>query len=103
MNTDPSRPKLGQDAGRGGGRARHIFARVLTVAAGAAVLIGAIAVSIVVFAFVFAGLLVFGIYFWWRMRGLRKQMQATHAASANDDVIEGEVIRRSGKDGRPDA
>lgn len=103
MNTDPSRPQLGHDAGRAGNRARSVFARVLTIAAGAAILIGAIAVSIVVFAIVLAGLLVFGIYFWWRMRSLRKLMQATQPPSANGNIIEGEVIRRPGKDDHPGA
>ena len=115
MDTDPSTPKLGRDGGQTGSRVRSLFARVLTLVAGAAVLAGAIAVSIVVFAIVFTGLAVVGIWFWWRMRRLRKQMQTLQPGPGpgpgpglgpmrtpvDDNVIEGEVIRRPRKDDRP--
>ena len=102
MNPDPSRPTLGHDRTHSGARARKLFARVLTITAGVAVLIGAVAVSIVVFAIALTGLLIFGLYFWWRTRHVRRQLQAMRARPANDDVIEGEVIRHPRKDDHRD-
>jgi hypothetical protein len=115
MHPDSPRPKLGHDSGPGT-RVRNLFARVLTVAAGVAVLIGAVAISIVVFAVLLTVLVGFGLYFWWRTRHVRRQLQEmmnaraangaangyTNARSnaganpgAQGDVIEGEVIGRS--------
>jgi len=104
MNTDPLRPRLGHDA-PAGARIRNLFARALTITAGAAVLVAAVAVSVVVFAVVLTGLLLLGIYFWWRTRHVRRQLQSMRSMqtpSANDDVIEGEVIRRPRKDDHRD-
>jgi len=95
-------PQLGYGAAGRRGGSSGLLARILSVAAGAVVLIGAIAISIVVFAFVLAGVLITGGYLWWKTRNVRKQMKAqmqAHAQServhrGDDDVIEGEVIRK---------
>ncbi len=101
-------PQLGQPGGRPGGRrpSSGLLARILTIAAGALVLIGAIAVSLVVFAVLLVVVLGVGIYFWWKTRHVRKQMreqmqmgeqmrrQAPPNPRADGDVIEGEVIRK---------
>jgi Flp pilus assembly protein TadB len=95
-------PQLGYGAtGRRGGTP-GLLARILSVAAGALVLVGAIAISIVVFAVVLAGVLLTGGYLWWKTRNVRKQMHAQMQAHAESqrvhrgegDVIEGEVIRK---------
>jgi uncharacterized protein HemX len=72
-------------------------AKVVAVAIGVLVLAGAVAVSIVVFAVILAVLLGFGIYAWWKIRQFRKHLEAQReqAPRWHDNVIEGEVIRRS--------
>jgi hypothetical protein len=91
MYENGERPQLGYRDGRFGRRGPGLLTKIIAVASGALVLAGAVAISIVVFAFALAGVLLFGIYFWWKTRNLRKQMRAQRR---DDDVIEGEVIRK---------
>ncbi|MGH8178332.1 MAG: hypothetical protein ACREV5_18905 [Steroidobacter sp.] len=90
MQIDNERQKLGYRSGSFRWRVQGLVVRVLAVAAGAVLLLGAIAVSIVLFAVALTGVLAFGGYFWWKTRDLRKQMRAR---MADGDVIEGEVVR----------
>lgn len=90
MRFDEALSKLGYRGGRLGARAPSYLARALAVVAGAVLLVGAVAISIVVLAVTLTGLLVLGIYLWWRTRELRRQMRARRPDGA---VIEGEVIR----------
>jgi Flp pilus assembly protein TadB len=96
-------PQLGH---RGGSRrpSAGLLARILTVATGALVLIGAIAVSIVVFAVALVVILGVGIYLWWNTRKVRKHLREQMSAQTqgqppppryeDDNVIEGEVVRK---------
>jgi O-antigen/teichoic acid export membrane protein len=92
-------PQLGHRSGRL--RRSGLLTRILAVAGGALVLIGAIAISIVVFAVVLVVVLLFGLYLWWKTRNVRKQVreqmkarEPMHAPRAEGSVIEGEVIRK---------
>lgn len=87
--------------GRRRGFSPGLLTRILTVAAGTVVLIGAVAISFVVFVAVLAVLLVFGIYLWWKTRPIRRQLEerlnaqrAAGADAARGETIEGEVIRK---------
>lgn len=75
-----------------------LVTRILTVAATTLVLIGAVAISFVVFVIVLAALLVFGLYLWWKTRHFRRQLQEQFNAQRPEpprgDIIEGEVIRK---------
>lgn len=95
MQTNEERPKPGYRGRRFGSRAPSLLARILAVTAAAVLLIGAVAISIVLFAVTLTGLLVFGLYLWWKTRDLREQIRS---GSPGGNVIEGEVIRR----GQPD-
>jgi ABC-type nickel/cobalt efflux system permease component RcnA len=82
--------KLGYH-GRGvGSRAQGVIAKTLAVVAAGLLIASAIAVSLVLFVIALSGLLVFGLYLWWKTRELRKQMRSR---PGQGDVIEGEVIR----------
>ncbi|MEJ1962105.1 MAG: hypothetical protein WDO56_11415 [Gammaproteobacteria bacterium] len=104
---DDERLRLrGRRSGRPG---PGLLTRIVAVIGGALVLVGAIAISIVVFAVVAAIVLVAGLYLWWKTRDLRKQMQArmdernTRALPREQprgEVIEGEFAR---KDDPPDS
>jgi Flp pilus assembly protein TadB len=90
MQFDPQRPQL-RHGGTPGSRAQAIVVRVLTAVAAAVALVGAIAMSIVVFAIALTALFVLGLYFWWKLRQLRRR---TISQPAHDDVIEGVVVRK---------
>ncbi|MFL6618038.1 MAG: hypothetical protein ACJ8MH_05525 [Povalibacter sp.] len=78
------------------------IAKVAAVAVGALMLAGAIAVSIVVFAGVLVAVVAAGLYVWWKVRKIRKQIEAQQSepsARWHGDVIEGEVIREHRNDG----
>lgn len=90
MQFDPQRPQL-RHAGTPGSRVQSIVVRVLTALAAAVALVGAIAMSLVVFAIALTALCVFGLYFWWKLRQLRRQAPSR---PRQDDVIEGVVVRR---------
>jgi hypothetical protein len=95
LQNNPERPRLGYRDGRFGVRAPSLLTKVLAVVGGALVLVGAIAVSLVLFAIVLTGVVVFGTYLWWKTRDLRKQLRA-RADEAS--IIEGEVIRDPSRD-----
>jgi len=90
MQFDPQRPQIGYRA-TPGSRAQGIVVKALTAVAAAVALVGAIAMSIVVFAVVLTALCVFGLYVWWKLRQLRRQAPSR---PAQDDVIEGVVVRK---------
>ncbi len=69
---------------------KNFFARVIAIAAGTALFVGAFLFSVVFFAVTFAVALVFVGFFLWRTRHLRRQMRRQFDQR---DVIEGEVIR----------
>ena len=75
-----------------------LFTRILAVAAGALVLVGAVAISFVVFVIALAAILVIGLYIWWKTRHfrrqLREQLNAQRPDTPRGDIIEGEVISR---------
>jgi hypothetical protein len=101
-NREP--PQLEYRNGRAGGRRPGLLTKILAVAGSVVVLAGAIAVSIVVFAVALAGVVLFGLYVWWKTRDLRKQMRAQHYGSGSvvdDNVIEGEVIRKDEPSRKP--
>ena len=67
-------------------------------------LIGAVAISFVVFVVVLAALLVIGLYLWWKTRHFRRQLaeqlnaNAQRPGAPRGETIEGEVIRRHDSD-----
>lgn len=71
-------------------RTPGLLSRILTTVAGIVVIVGAFAVSLVVFAAVAAATLVVGSYLWWKTRTLRRQMREQPPGGR---IIEGEVIR----------
>jgi UPF0716 family protein affecting phage T7 exclusion len=80
-----------------------LLTRILTVAAGALVLIGAVAISFVVFVIVLAALLVIGLYLWWKTRHFRRQLKEQldaqrPPATPPGDTIEGEFTRKDDPD-----
>lgn len=95
MNQNDDRPQLAWGGRHFGLRRPGLLTRILAFAAGVVVLAAAVAISIVVFAVVLAALLLFGIYVWWKTRDLRRQMRAQRA---DNDVIEGEFIRKDDPD-----
>jgi hypothetical protein len=98
MQEDGERPQLSYRDARFRRRTPRLLTKIIAVAGGALVLAGAVAISIVVFAFALAGVVLFAIYFWWKTRSLRKQMREQRR---DDDVIEGEVIRKEESPPRP--
>lgn len=90
MQFDDDRRRLGHSGSTLGSRAQGILMKVLAVAASAVLLLGAIAVSMVLFAVALAALLVFAAYIWWRTRELRRQIRERQR---NSEPIEGEIIR----------
>jgi hypothetical protein len=93
MPVNPEIPKLDHRGRRSGPGAPGLLTKVLAVVVGAALLVGAVAVSFVLFAVALAGILIFGIYVWWKTRHLRKELsRELSARSQGGTVIEGEVI-----------
>ena len=81
-----------------GWRPPGLLARVLAFIGSIIVLIGAVAVSLVLFAVALTVLVAFGAYVWWKTRDFRR---ALREAAQNADrmegggrIIEGEVIYR---------
>jgi hypothetical protein len=97
VQEDGQRPQLTHRGRRSGGWS-GLLTRILAVAGGLLVLAGAVAISLVVFAVALAGLLLFGLWFWWKKRDVIKQMRQMHAQMRrpspydNGNVIEGEVV-----------
>ncbi len=68
-------------------------------------LIGAVAISFVVFVIVLTALLVIGLYVWWKTRHLRRQLEERlntpqRSGAARGETIEGEVINKRESDPR---
>lgn len=76
-----------------------LLGKVVTIAAGAVLLVAVFTVSLLVFAIVAtAGLLILG-YLWWKTRDLRKQIrEQMRERRPGERVIEGEVIREAACD-----
>lgn len=70
-----------------------LLGRLLTIAAGAVLMVAAFMFSLLVFAVALAGGLLVGGYLWWKTRELRKQMREP---PPDGRVIEGEAIRDDG-------
>jgi len=71
-------------------RAQGLLVKAAIVLGTGVVFVSAIAVSLALFAIALASLCVFGGYFWWKTRHIRKQLRTRFE---DDDVIEGVVIR----------
>jgi hypothetical protein len=100
-NREP--PHLEYRNGRAGRRPPGLLTKILAVAGSLVVLAGAIAISLVVFAVALAGVVLFGLYVWWKTRDLRKQLRAQRYGGGvvDDNVIEGEVIRKDEPSRKP--
>lgn len=74
-----------------------VLRKLVAGVVGAAILVGAFMLSVVVLAAVAVAGLVGGTWLWWRTRELRKRIREQAAARAQTDghIIEGEVIRDS--------
>lgn len=83
----PDREPLGLE--NGGRRPPTLLTKILAVAASAVVLIGAVAISFVLFTIALAVLVAFGVYVWWKTRHLRRQLRTEFPKEGT--VIEGEV------------
>jgi hypothetical protein len=81
----------------GGRQFPSLLTKVLAVAASIVVLIGAIAISFVLFTAALTVIVAFGIYLWWKTRHLRRQLR--EGVPPGGTVIEGEVTRREDVDG----
>jgi hypothetical protein len=99
VQDNPAPPQLPHHARRSGTGWSAIVTRILAVAGGLLVLAGAVAISLVVFAVALTGVLLFGLWFWWKKRDVIKQMRAQMRTPPpspydNGNVIEGEVISK---------
>jgi membrane protein implicated in regulation of membrane protease activity len=90
MPTLPENPKLDYRGRWFGPRVSGLLTKALAVAVGVTLLIGAVAISFVLFAVALTGLLILGIYVWWKTRELRRELKSR---MRRGDVIEGEVVR----------
>ena len=84
-----------------------VFAQVVTAIVGVVVLIGAAMFSLVFLAVIAVAGLIFWIYFWWKTRAIRAQIEQQMRAQAQyrsadpqaaapaseGDVIDGEAVR----------
>lgn len=89
MSFDQERMRLGY-RGSVASRAWNVVAKTLTVGFAGILLVSAIAMSIVLFAIGLAALCIFGAYFWWKTRHLRKQLRTQ---LERGDAIDGVVVR----------
>jgi Flp pilus assembly protein TadB len=98
---DPRLPPPLQ-SGRRRSSSPGLLTRILTVVAGTLVLVGAVAISFVVFVIVLTALLVIGLYLWWKTRHVRRQLaeqlNAQRSSAPRGETIEGEVIRKHESD-----
>lgn len=105
MQIDDEHAKLTYGGSSLGARVQRVLVKGLAVAASLIVLFSAIAISVVLFVVVLAGILAFGFVFWWKTRELRKQMRSHQwnpgqrtAGLWDASVIEGEVVRDDSSD-----
>jgi hypothetical protein len=113
MPIDPEQRQLGYRGGRTSSGAPSWLTKILAVTVSAALLVGAIAISLVVFVIALSAVLIFGLYVWWKTRGLRAQIRAQREEALRQasgryegkppegDIIEGEVIREPRRDKNP--
>jgi hypothetical protein len=80
----------------GGRQPPSLLTKIMAVAAGAVILIGAVAISFVLFTIALAVLVGFGVYVWWKTRHLRRQLKTELPEEGT--VIEGEVNWRKDVD-----
>lgn len=71
---------------------QEFIAKALAITAGVIVLVSALAASLVILVVGVALVGVFGAYFWWKTRAVRKELRARAEATS---IIEGEVVRSS--------
>jgi hypothetical protein len=71
------------------------------------VLIGAVAISFVVFVIALAALIVIGLYLWWKTRHIRRHLEEQlstppppRSSAPRGETIEGEVIHKHESDPR---
>lgn len=89
MQFDQQRPRLGNQGGLAS-RTQGFLLKAATLVATGVVLVGAIAISLVVFAIALTVFLGFGTYLWWKLRQARRQ---AHVRFQQSDVIEGVAFR----------
>lgn len=96
MRLDEEHARIGFQGRRIGHGMQGFLARALAVLAGIALFVGAIAVSLFLFAGLLVGALIGGAYLWWKSREVRKALREAqwHGPTVDDNVIEGEVVRR---------
>jgi Flp pilus assembly protein TadB len=93
MNPDQPHARIGH-RGSALSRAKHLASKALIVVGGGLVLASAAAISLVLVAIGLAFVLIFGGYFWWRTRDLRRQIRSRMESQSwsTGDIIEGEVV-----------
>ncbi len=100
MQFEPERRQLGYRGNRGS-QLQSFVAKALAAVVASVVLIGAVAMSIVLFVIALAVLLVGGIFLWWKVRQVRKaaaarfeefQQQFKEQARAQRDRHDGDII-----------
>jgi hypothetical protein len=89
MQFDEQRPRL-EHQGSLAARTQGFLLKAATAVATAVVLVGAIAISLVVFAIALAVFLGFGTWLWWKLRQARRHATVRVQQS---DVIEGVAFR----------
>jgi Flp pilus assembly protein TadB len=92
MQPEQEPPQLGS----GEHKPPSLLARILAVVASVAVLIGAVAVSFVLFVVALTVIATLVIYVWWKTRHLRRQLRTRPPPGGT--VIEGEVNWREDVD-----
>jgi len=88
MPANSETPKLDHRGKKSGPGTPSLLTKVLAVVVGVAFLVGAVAISFVLFAIALTGLLIFGVYVWWKTRDLRRELKFR---AQGGDIIEGEV------------
>lgn len=93
MQFNQEHPRL-DHRGSVGSRAQSLILKTLVFVGAGVMLVSAIAVSLVFFAVALTAFFLFGVYFWWRTRDIRKQMRFQMRSRFEEgDVIEGVVVR----------
>ena len=100
MQFDQERARLGHQGGLGhqgnlASRTQGFLLKAVTAIATGVVLVGAIAMSLVVFAIALAVFLGFGTYLWWKVRQARRHapVRTGDKRFEQSDVIEGVAFR----------
>jgi Flp pilus assembly protein TadB len=80
----------------GGRQSPSLLTKILAVAASIVVLVGAVAISFVLFTIALTVIVAFGVYVWWKTRHLRRRLRT--APPNESTVIEGQVNWREDVD-----